>query len=129
MIFYNEDNLFGTHDNFDLETSHVLPAIIRKFHDAKLNGNTSVTLWGSGTPMREFLYVEDLSFTALKGYGFVASTSVKAINELLNINIPEDSSITIGGYVSSYARSERIQLYKGAEIEILNVKIKVLKIP
>ena len=54
-------NLYGTHDNFDLETSHVLPAMIRKFHDAKLNGNTTVTLWGSGTPMREFLYVEDLA--------------------------------------------------------------------
>lgn len=54
-------NLYGTHDNFDLETSHVLPAMIRKFHEAKENGNSSVTLWGSGTPMREFLYVDDLA--------------------------------------------------------------------
>ena len=54
-------NLYGSHDNFDLQTSHVLPAMIRKFHEAKENGNTSVNLWGSGTPMREFLYVDDLA--------------------------------------------------------------------
>ncbi len=54
-------NLYGPYDNFDLKTSHVLPAMIRKFHDAKLNGNIPVELWGSGAPMREFLYVEDLA--------------------------------------------------------------------
>lgn len=54
-------NLYGTYDNFDLKTSHVLPAMMRKFHEAKENGNTSVELWGSGTPMREFLFVEDLA--------------------------------------------------------------------
>jgi len=54
-------NLFGPNDNFDLETSHVLPAFIRKFHEAKVNNESSVTIWGSGNPMREFLYVEDLA--------------------------------------------------------------------
>lgn len=54
-------NLYGPHDNFDLETSHVLPAMIRKFHEAKEAGHIPVTLWGSGKPMREFLYVEDLA--------------------------------------------------------------------
>jgi GDP-L-fucose synthase len=54
-------NLYGSHDNFDLQTSHVLPAMMRKFHEAKLNGNSTVTLWGSGTPMREFLHVNDLA--------------------------------------------------------------------
>lgn len=54
-------NLYGTHDNFDLETSHVLPAMIRKFHEAKINGNAPVTLWGSGKPMREFLFVDDMA--------------------------------------------------------------------
>lgn len=54
-------NLYGTHDNFDLKTSHVLPAMIRKFHEAKNNGNTPVELWGSGTPMREFLFVDDMA--------------------------------------------------------------------
>ncbi|EJG01870.1 GDP-L-fucose synthase family protein [Flavobacterium sp. F52] len=54
-------NLYGTHDNFDLNTSHVLPAMIRKFHEAKLNNHESVTLWGTGTPMREFLFVDDMA--------------------------------------------------------------------
>ena len=54
-------NLYGPGDNFDLETSHVLPAMIRKFHDAKTSGDAPVTLWGSGTPKREFLYVDDVA--------------------------------------------------------------------
>ncbi|MHB0755271.1 GDP-L-fucose synthase family protein [Polaribacter sp. M15] len=54
-------NLYGYYDNFDLKTSHVLPAMIRKFHEAKLNNNAPVTLWGSGTPMREFLFVDDMA--------------------------------------------------------------------
>ncbi len=54
-------NLYGTHDNFDLNTSHVLPAMIRKFHEAKENGHAPVTLWGSGNPMREFLFVDDMA--------------------------------------------------------------------
>ena len=58
-------NLYGTHDNFDLETSHVLPAMLRKFHEAKKNNNAPVTLWGSGTPMREFLFVDDMAEAVL----------------------------------------------------------------
>ena len=54
-------NLYGYNDNFDLKSSHVLPAMIRKFHEAKLNNHSPVTLWGSGTPMREFLFVDDLA--------------------------------------------------------------------
>ena len=54
-------NLYGTHDNFDLKSSHVLPAMIRKFHEAKENNNANVVLWGSGTPLREFLFVDDLA--------------------------------------------------------------------
>jgi GDP-L-fucose synthase len=54
-------NLYGPNDNFNLETSHVLPALIRKFHEAKLNGNKTVTVWGSGTPKREFLHVDDFA--------------------------------------------------------------------
>ena len=52
-------NLYGPGDNFDLESSHVIPAMIRKFHTAKVNGDASVTLWGDGSPSREFLYVDD----------------------------------------------------------------------
>jgi len=54
-------NLYGPGDNFDLQNSHVLPAMIRKFHEAKVKGNDSVILWGTGTPMREFLHVDDLA--------------------------------------------------------------------
>ena len=54
-------NLYGYNDNFDLKSSHVLPAMIRKFYEAKENNHSSVTLWGSGTPMREFLFVDDLA--------------------------------------------------------------------
>ena len=65
---YNKDyvslmptNLYGYNDNFDLKSSHVLPAMIRKFHEAKENNHSPVILWGSGTPLREFLFVDDLA--------------------------------------------------------------------
>lgn len=58
-------NLYGPFDNFDPNTSHVLPAMIRKFHEAKQNDNARVTLWGTGTPMREFLHVDDLGKAVL----------------------------------------------------------------
>ena len=65
---YNKDyvslmptNLYGYFDNFDLKSSHVLPAMLRKFHDAKVNNHSPVTLWGSGSPMREFLFVDDMA--------------------------------------------------------------------
>ena len=65
---YNKDfvslmptNLYGAYDNFDLKTSHVIPAMIRKFYEAKKNRQSTVTLWGSGKPMREFLHVDDLA--------------------------------------------------------------------
>ena len=65
---YNKDyvslmptNLYGSFDNFDLQSSHVLPAMLRKFHEAKINNHSEVTLWGSGTPMREFLFVDDMA--------------------------------------------------------------------
>ena len=65
---YNKDyvslmptNLYGYFDNFDLQSSHVLPAMLRKFHEAKINNHSDITLWGTGTPMREFLFVDDLA--------------------------------------------------------------------
>ena len=54
-------NLYGINDNFDLANSHVLPALMRKFHDAKISGASAVTVWGTGEPLREFLYVDDLA--------------------------------------------------------------------
>jgi GDP-L-fucose synthase len=58
-------NLYGTGDNFSLENSHVLPALIRKMHEAKLRGDTSLRLWGTGTPLREFLHADDLAEACL----------------------------------------------------------------
>ncbi len=69
---YNRDyvslmptNLYGPNDNFDLESSHVLPAMIRKFHEAKMNAHADVELWGTGSPKREFLHVDDLANAVL----------------------------------------------------------------
>jgi len=58
-------NLYGPNDNFDLESSHVLPALIRKFHDAKVAGSGEVVIWGTGSPRREFLHVDDLADACL----------------------------------------------------------------
>lgn len=54
-------NLYGPNDNYDLQTSHVLPALIRKFHEAKVSGAPNVTIWGTGSPLREFMHVDDLA--------------------------------------------------------------------
>jgi GDP-L-fucose synthase len=80
-------NLYGPNDNYDLNNSHVLPALLRKFIEAKNNGDNSVTLWGTGTPLREFLHVNDLASACL----FL----MKSYNEkeFLNIGVGEDISI------------------------------------
>ena len=54
-------NLYGPNDNFDLETSHVMPALIRKFHEAKVNKEPEVIVWGTGNPRREFIHVDDMA--------------------------------------------------------------------
>jgi GDP-L-fucose synthase len=64
-------NLYGPNDNYDLQGSHVLPALIRKFHEAKKNASKEVVIWGSGKPLREFMHVDDLadaSFFLMKNY-------------------------------------------------------------
>jgi len=80
-------NLYGPFDNFDLETSHVLPALIRKFHDAKTSGKPSVTLWGSGSPYREFLHVDDLAEACV----FLMNNYNKS--EIVNIGTGRDITI------------------------------------
>ncbi|WP_447770462.1 GDP-L-fucose synthase family protein [Sphingobacterium faecium] len=80
-------NLYGTHDNFDLKSSHVLPAMIRKFHEAKLAGNQPVTLWGSGTPMREFLFVDDMAASV------IFALENKLPEHLYNVGTGEDLTI------------------------------------
>lgn len=80
-------NLYGPNDNYDLQNSHVLPAMIRKFHEAKEQGEQSMELWGTGSPMREFLYADDLSEACL----FLMETYNDA--ELVNIGTGIDVTI------------------------------------
>ena len=80
-------NLYGPNDNFDLKTSHVLPAMIRKFHDAKIAGHTPVPLWGSGSPMREFLHVDDVASAVL----FALTNDMKY--DLYNVGTGKDITI------------------------------------
>ncbi len=80
-------NLYGPGDNFDLETSHVLPALIRKFHEAKVSGSASVTLWGTGKPKREFLHVDDLASACI----FLMESYDEP--EIVNVGVGEDLSI------------------------------------
>lgn len=80
-------NLYGENDNFDLETSHVLPALISRFHTAKENNAPSVTLWGSGSPMREFLHVDDLADASL----FLMNNYNDS--EIVNVGTGEDVTI------------------------------------
>jgi len=80
-------NLYGPHDNYDLHTSHVLPALIRKVHDAKLAGAKEIPIWGTGSPRREFLHVDDLADACvflLENYNSP---------EIINIGCGEDVTI------------------------------------
>lgn len=80
-------NLYGPNDNFDYETSHVLPAMIRKIHDAKKNKEPEVILWGSGTPLREFLHVDDLADACI----FLMNN----YNDIQHINVGSGEEISI----------------------------------
>jgi GDP-L-fucose synthase len=97
-------NLYGSFDNFDLHTSHVLPAMIRKFHEAKLNGHSAVELWGSGSPMREFLHVDDLAAAV------VFSLERQFEDNLYNVGTGQDLTIK--------ALAELIQRIVGHEGEL-----------
>lgn len=89
-------NLYGPHDNFDLETSHVLPAMIRKFHEAKVAGASSVELWGSGTPRREFLHVDDLAEACLYVMDLPKERYAAATRPMLShINVGTGTDVTI----------------------------------
>jgi GDP-L-fucose synthase len=94
-------NLYGPGDNFDLASSHVLPALIRKFHDAKAHGDPSVTVWGTGTPRREFLHVDDLANAMCHLMEHYDSP------EIINVGVGKDISIaelaTMVGKTVGYA--------------------------
>lgn len=80
-------NLYGPRDNFDLESAHVLPALIHRIHNAKINGDDAVEIWGDGTPLREFLHVEDLARACL--------SLLKNYNEIEPINIGSGQEVSI----------------------------------
>ncbi|CAH0996732.1 GDP-L-fucose synthase [Emticicia aquatica] len=97
-------NLYGTNDNYDLQNSHVLPAMIRKFHEAKVNQHATVNLWGSGSPMREFLYADDLADACvflMQNYseeGFVnigsgVDVSIKELAEIVKTTVGFEGEI------------------------------------
>lgn len=89
-------NLYGPNDNFNLETSHVLPALIRKFHDARISGANEVTVWGTGTPLREFLHVDDLA----RGVVYCLDN----YDEYQHINCGAGSDITIRELAETVAK-------------------------
>lgn len=82
-------NLYGPGDNFDLNNSHVIPALIRKFHEAKINNHSDVEIWGSGKPMREFLYVEDLADALI----FLSENY--SSDKIINVGSGEDLTIDL----------------------------------
>lgn len=87
-------NLFGENDNFDLQTSHVLPALIRKAHEAKISNAKSMEVWGSGTPLREFLYVQDLARALQMCIEQVEAKDIYKKN-ISHINIGSDDEVSI----------------------------------
>ena len=97
-------NLYGPNDNFDLTSSHVLPALIRKFHDAKMRGEKTVTIWGTGTPRREFLHVDDLADACLY--------IMRHWDENLHINVGTGVDLTI----RELAELVRAAVYPAAEL-------------
>ncbi len=84
-------NLYGPNDNFDLETSHVMPALIRKFHEAKVNNEPEVVVWGTGKPLREFMHVDDMADACVY---LMENFNADDIGECVNIGVGKD--ITIG---------------------------------
>ncbi|MBK5273796.1 MAG: GDP-L-fucose synthase [Desulfuromonadales bacterium] len=102
------NNLYGPNDNYDLTNSHVLPALIRKFHEAKVAEAASVTVWGSGSPLREFMHVEDLSAACL-----------------FLMNLPEDAYSSLLSYTPAPAL---INVGSGQEISIADLARLVQKV-
>lgn len=99
-------NLYGINDNFDLQTSHVLPALIRKIHEAKINGQNEIVMWGTGKPKREFLYVDDLAEACIH--------LMNNYSDELHVNVGTGEDIEIGELV------EIIKKVVGFEGKIVN---------
>lgn len=103
-------NLYGPNDNFDLENSHVLPALIRKFHEAKEKGEKQVVIWGTGTPRREFLYVGDMAEACL----FIMNRD--GYKETVNIGVGEDIRIhDLAGLVSEVVGFDGVLVFDSSK--------------
>ena len=139
-------NLYGTNDNYDLENSHVLPALLRKFIEAKKNDEKHVTIWGTGTPRREFLHVDDLAeacFYVLQEYnekehiniGTGEDISIKDLSELIKRKVNYNGEIIFDNSkpdgtprklldvskIKSMGWSHKISLEEGIEKTIIEV--------
>jgi GDP-L-fucose synthase len=101
-------NLYGPNDNFDLENSHVLPALLRKFHEAKLSGKGTATIWGSGEPFREFLHVDDLAGASL-----------------FLMNLPQEQYQQL---VTSHEAPALINIGTGEEVSIRELALLIKKV-
>ncbi|TCS37167.1 GDP-L-fucose synthase [Reinekea marinisedimentorum] len=97
-------NLYGPHDNFHPENSHVIPALIRRFHEAKMNGDAKVVAWGSGKPMREFLHVDDMAAASVFVMNLPESTYQEHTQPMLShINVGTGEDCTIRELVETVA--------------------------
>ncbi|WP_057179536.1 MULTISPECIES: GDP-L-fucose synthase [Colwellia] len=98
-------NLYGPHDNFHLENSHVIPALLRRFHEAKLNGDVEVVAWGSGKPMREFLHVSDMAAASIHVMNLDKAVYDKNTEPMLShINVGTGVDCTIRELVETVAK-------------------------
>jgi len=109
------NNMYGPGDNYDLQTSHVLPALIRKFHEAKTRGERSVVVWGSGTPLREFVYSDDMADACI----FLASLEDERAKGILDDARPPIVNIGWGKDLSIRELAERIRKVVGGDPAIV----------
>lgn len=103
-------NLYGPGDNYHLEDSHVVPGLIRRFHDAKVNNLKFVTIWGTGSPLREFLHVEDMARASIKIMNVDKKKYYKIIKPMSHINIGSGREISIKDLAKTI---KKIVKYKG----------------
>jgi GDP-L-fucose synthase len=107
-------NLFGPGDNYDLETSHVLPALIRKFHEAKVRGGGTLTLWGTGTPRREFLYSDDMATACVH----LMELPPEQLKTLINERDPPLINVGSGKDLTIRELAERVRTIVGSQVSI-----------
>jgi GDP-L-fucose synthase len=108
-------NLYGPGDNFDLQTSHVLPALIRKFHEAKEKNEATVTVWGTGTPRREFLHADDMADACVH----LLELSEEKLEKAIGVNRPPLVNIGCGEDQTIAELAEKIREAVGTSVRIV----------